>query len=60
MAEYKINFSKARQARGLPCYAVMRLEAGDEYNELWKTISAHDSKAEAEIALAAATKTGGE
>lgn len=52
MAEYEIKFSKARQVRGLPAYAVMRLEARDEQGEFWKGVSAHNTEAEAEAFLA--------
>lgn len=57
MAEYEIKFSKARQARGLPGYAVMRLEARDQDGEFWQGISSHHTAKEA--AAAARPQNGG-
>lgn len=49
MAKYEIRFSKERQKRGLPCYAVMEeIDIG----ELWVGRSAHHTEQEAEAALA--------
>lgn len=52
MAEYKIQFSKARQARGLPCYGVFEIVKRGLADEWLRGVSAHHTEEEAEVALA--------
>lgn len=51
MTEYEIRFSKQREARGLPAWAIMRMEAQDADGELWRGIKSYRTAEEAHAAL---------
>lgn len=51
-AQYEIRFSKARQRRGLPGYAVFLVEAQGTAEEWLRGVSSHHTEEEAEAAMA--------
>ena len=57
MAEYKISYCKVRERRGMPCYAILRLEyrspdPAEIIGEFWKGVASFRTKSDAAAALA--------